>query len=1539
MTATIAVPKSAARRSLALALLTQMYTGPAFREAAAVLLREQLKAHYPQLDIDPNIAMLGTPRWEVVNDQVVAHPPTYQALTDILEDQALLAIPALYIEGEHFLTQLPISEPPVHLPVSVLDIAGMLNALAPVMLRGYQQIQLDYLNQIDDDSSPRWLALSNVLRDFWNVQDVKGWTTEDCRMARQLFKAPDLAERTVADPYATRAYVIDIDRIDEQGKVHHSLDNVISVLIGKQAGQEVILAYWVLRGYSKYASLEQLGSDLALLAPREKLQWRLVEPEGSFFDYLACLMISIQTVAIATLNYSELRGTDDDHAALAGPPNRQAKGNGPDLQWYRHALPDWLSQAAVTDLNAYSRHLKDLAALHNRTQRASYQDGIASIQQFALERLTAEMLKEHPDATDVMLGNLQIKVQSPVLWGVFAVPGKLDTTLFSLTELALQNLIALPLGIKTLTGHTTQKLPDWLTIDYLEALVTRVDIGASYPALIKQKLLDDPTESSRRQGLYIEHLRIQLPLLALQYKIRQQAGIDERGYRYVVAALQAEATDRQVEGKSIVIRRLGFVPTRRLDATPDVVDNMFVIGPQDMAAGPCLLYRPLLDQPLTQHPSPANLLYAIQQSDSLRDSVLAWLPDGVRGDYERYVFPGSLPSPWLVADFLVDPSKLLILSGPLGLSSAVMEGDVAASLFQANAKALVKLADRQSVSNAEARWATFKRAGWMIFNAALPFLGRTVGAAAWVWQIMDDLQQVADAQQNNDQQSSSAALTDLLLNLGMAIALHSAIRTAPPRQADKAKTSKPGFAPEPVPPPKPSVTQAATLTSDKLPIDHVQPLHISGAINRAPTRLGVVLDRFKVSKPDNLGDAITAEGTHQHLYRSGKQYYAPVGERWFQVQVDENGTVLIVDAAQPERTGPPLLHNRQGQWFVDARLHLRGGGPKILEKKAREVAQKRAQELRKQLSEFEEGKKTAQQQLQQAQQAMETGPSTSAQARRQSYLQTLSEQRSSYEDALQKLKTLSVHAPTPDYPQKALAYLKVQTELTKAALQQTLVEFTPRLRTALNQLEHLDEAPQARNVDNARQLAALNTQMIKHLEYMQTRFDELATLGKDGARLTCTTKSALPAYSSDDLKALQIEIARDLCLPEETLTSAPEAWKGIGRIIDTAQIAIQCLRDTLREQSESRLDERIDTLSSLVEQFQLLDERLQDFPAEFSELAIASQLKELRDQLSEYRRRAIAQLGLLSTERDILRQRPTPPPTPPSPQRKFIKTRYHGQLIGEPRLADVAKQTWLVEIRSPLTRQVIATFHEKPKGVWVERLKTPPPSTSTPDLQASIDAGQVLLNELPAFYERARTVAAKADRTPFGLELLYHRQARRLEQASTAIEDALTHSNESDTPAASEIRTALSQAIKDVYERSGQQVLSALKQHPPTAAGIEWMKNRNLIILKKTLNRRRLKSDKPDYLDEYTIADQQTGEVLWYAHFHYSTQWTPPKAYLSARLKTVAEHRLGAAAETPKGLNYEQQVAFLRSQISLAQAKQLFFEQPGSSRGTERSTQ
>lgn len=120
-------------------------------------------------------------------------------------------------------------------------------------------------------------------------------------------------------------------------------------------------------------------------------------------------------------------------------------------------------------------------------------------------------------------------------------------------------------------------------------------------------------------------------------------------------------------------------------------------------------------------------------------------------------------------------------------------------------------------------------------------------------------------------------------------------------------------------------------------------------------------------------------------------------------------------------------------------------------------------------------------------------------------------------------------------------------------------------------------------------------------------------------------------------------------------------------------------------------------------------------------------------------------------------------------------------------------------------------------------------------------------------------------------------------------------------------------------------MLRMIREKPPTIAGVDWLLQRHKVTLKKTMSRRRLKSAKPDYLDEYTVADRTTHEVLWYAHFHYSTSWTPAKAFISARLKTPAERRLGLAADTVNGLNAQQRLDYYRSEINLEQARRLFF--------------
>lgn len=1537
---TTAAPRSSPRARLTSSLINQLSIGPAFREVAAYLLRLQLKERYPTLDIDPDIVMVGTPSWDIVDGKIVAQPPHYRALTDILAQQAVLAVPTLFVEGIHFLTRLPIAEPAVHLPVRIADMSLIINVLAPVMIRGYQQQQLAFWDQTPGDSGPHWHELAVVLRNLWSVGKAHDWTDEDCLMARQVTQTPDRVERAPNDRFETHAYVLDVDQVDDAGKTTHLNEHLVSVVIGKQKGQDVILAHSMLLGFRKYATLNALGEDLPLLLDaaitHKNIQWRLLEPDGDFFDYLACTLVTIQIEAIGAISFSDLRGEGASQLSLAGPPGAAPLGKRPDqdLAWLQQALPDWLADASISDMNIYSRHMKNLSALQNFYQGKRYNDGLAPIEQYAANRLKEEILKDHPDAANLSLDTLQMKVQSPVVWGLFPVPGQFDISVYSVTQLALQNLISVPLGIKSLRQKAPHVLPEWLTVDYLEKLITRIDIGSTYPQLIKSTLLGDPQETDRRSMLYSNHLAIQLPLLALQSKIRGENGLDELGYRFASAAMHHETVDRQVDGVAIVVRPLAFVPSLRLDQTPDIVANMFVISPQDPTAGPCLLYRPLLDTPLSQYPSPANLVYAIQQSPNLRESVLAWLPDNVRNDYTHYVLPSTIASPWAVAEAVVNPLKLASLSGPLKLGGSAISGDLFTTLYEANANALIALADRQSVSNAEARWATLKHAGWAIFNGVLPFLGRAVGAAAWIWQIMDQLQALTDAAEHPVQHSPWAALSDLLLNLGMAIALHAAARNAPRSTSEAEPVSEHPESPLPTPHVEPTVVrQLPTLNPTEQLSEHPRPLHTSGALNRTPSRLAALLDSFKIDKPDALGTPISTEGPHQYLYQGGQKYYAQVGNRWFEVQVDENDRAIIVDPARPQRTGPPLMHNKQGHWFVDPRLRLRGGGPKTMIQRSVSLAGQRAERLQRQLSDFEQTKKTLQNQLKTTRDAMEAGPSTSshtaAETSRTTYLRTLKNQCRQYESALQLLKQLTVHAYTPDYSRRALGILTAQTEMTLAGIDESNTRFKPKISEVLAKIPRQADNPQERYINEARQMTELNTEMLEHLDYIETRLVELQQLGEEGANLRRDTLHLLPSYKSIDIRTIQVTMARNLCLPANTTVTEPKAWRAIDQIVDAADLAILGLRDTLYERSEVRLDERIDLLSSLSEQFQVLDERLEDFSTQFSPHALVENIQELRGQLRAFQRDAARNLSQLSSEREGVRSRGTPPPSVPPVQQKIIRTLYDGLLIGKPRLDEARQETSFVDIISPLTEKVVATYHEK-EGVWLRHWETAP-VLPVLELFSAAGEGQELLNELPAFLERAERHANTAQRTPSGIEYLFHQHALLLEKASSAISRARVRGNPSpiEIRSANTVDSALKTAVKDLYERSEGHMLKLFKESSPTVSGVEWLKRHDAITIKKIKFREPLtKGPKPLFLDEYIIRDRQTQDILWYAQFHYSQSWTTADRYLSGRLKTAEEYLAGSDIDSTTVTNELQRVAYLRSDISIKAATELFFEAP-----------
>ncbi len=1527
--------------STAYGLLTQLTTGPSSREVAAVMLRAALLEQFPTLNLNPDLAMVVTPHWRVSKDAIEPDEPRVESLTSILARQALAPGLLIFVEGEHYLTLQPNANPALHLPVKIDVIARLINELSSLLYTAFQEQQLDYWNASYNSTGLRWKVFASALRKAWDVTTVDGWDQDDCALARTLYHNPVLSERAAKDPYKSHAYLIDVDIVLADRQEHMGLMD-IAVLVGTHKARQIILAYSLIGGYERFDSMEQLGAALPgklnHLSPDTEMHWRLYEPANNYFDSLACTLVGLQIEAIGALG-DEV--TENPRALTLRRSNAaRILPSIEDLSAHRLStirevhlhLPPWLTAASDLEIAAYSRCMIDLAQLHTHYHGRTFDEGIPAIRDYARTQL-ASQIKAHPKGANLNLDKVEVVIQTPVIWGTFVVPGAVDITRRNLIDLALENLTGLPSGVASVTANGDDA-PEWLTYDYLKSVIERLDIGAHYPVLIKQTLLDDPLESVRRRTLYTSHLRVQLPLLALQLKMQQRHGLDERGFLYVAAAMQIEAHERHVDGQPAVIRPLAFMPTLRPGHSRDVVTNMFVIGPLDHTAGPCVLYCPMMRPMLLQFPSRQNLLYAIKQDPALREAVLAWLPEDVRFNYGQYVFPDTLPSPWTAVRVLIEPATVLYMSGPVELSDEPLVGEVLDALFKANADALIELATRQSVSNAQKRWDTLRRTGWQIFNAVLPFLGRTVGIAAWIWQIMDDLQEAENVVDQPQALAPWTALVDMFLNLGMALALHVALRHPPeevrvealmPMSEDALDVleqlpKKPAAEPSPI-----TVRKLPDITDTQLPPLHQGPLHVSGALNRSPAGLGTVLDSFAVTKPAKLGEQSKETGVHLHLYPLGKKWYAPVAKRWFEVTLDLNDSVMIVDPDTASRTGPLLINNLAGQWFIDTRLRLRGGGFRNRRRLANALKPSRIQTLRDELNAFDAAESDAQAQLSSASAEIGSQPGPSTVLRREAFITQVDERLEAYDVPIRQLRALSIIANVPNYQSVMIGYLSKQLLLTRTAVEERIGPFRDLLLTTVDALEsEVPVEPQAQ-ADYAQRMSTMNVEMIKRMEYVESRFRELDGLGEAGALVIQSTMKALPHIRVTDLKALQITIARYLCSATSEGEAQNDARTRLNVILDAVDLSVQSFIEVMDKVDESPLEERIELLNSQVEQLTLGDQRLLDLHADYPEHLLREPLEKLRRHIEEFNQRATQNLVQLLRERKALEPKPGPSAPPSTLQRKVIKTRSQGMVVGETRTSDSS----LVDVKAPMTGKIIATFHEKTPGVWVERVKPslPAPTVKKIDLDISVNAGQALLDEEPALTRRVLAHSRKAGRIPTEIQEMLQQQAARLEHAANNVDAALTQRNLTavDRPRAAALNKKLTDAATRLTELGNSTRISMTKQQPPTAARLEWLRNEGHVTIKKVGARRRLKGPGKDYLDEYEIRDTENKAVLWYAHFHYPSLLAAVEEFSAAHLKTRDQQKLGGAFER-KSTNDREQIAIYRSEISSTLAKSLFFD-------------
>lgn len=914
--------------SQALSVLHLFADRPTLRETARRTLQQVLDDRFPNLDIQVESAVILEPRWsETPGGSSFAGYQSY-GLTDLLLESYWQGSCKVFSD-KSVLSRHSNVATPLAIDVDLSEIQEVLDEWGPQLLECYQHDLAAFWSQSNEDDGSAWQQLRELFREqlFIASQALAG---DPFLTVQSVLDYPDSTQReTVQGEAATETAVT---YVYEDVSTSTPDDVIVLSMIRKVEGRTIALLYTLSGGIEVFSSEQAMVQSW--FGARQQLSLRNYWAEHDIFEALTLSLLERQLQVIATIKpaaFVDLPGLERRLDQLSSPTmllGAFRSGHEARLSTLEDLLPSWLKQAYPAERATYSRLLALLAA-RNRTG-ASYLSDIVPIHEYAEQALKALMVEDDEARKSINVGDIEVTLQRlenttfEIIDPPFPEP-RYQTTRSTFAQLAVKNIGALPL-VPAQIHYRNGEPPPWLTYDYLRELTTRADIGQRYPDMLQRKLLDDPSECNQRRQQFRASMHIQLPLLALELKIRHR--LSDTAYCQVVAALQSETVDRQVEGHAIVVRPLGFQVGTASSA--DYVLNMFVIGPQELGRGPHVLYRPASDEPMLEFASWEALLIAIQENETLQRSVLAGLAPSVRHVYDNGGFVEPHEGRVVFGDFdALQSQRVSLASGPLAI-------DVFSTLYRSCAQALIEQAKGDSVSNSEARWDQVKDFGWALFNLLQPLLDGPLAAIGLLVQLTKSIE-VFVQRENAENRLEAAA--DVLMNLALIL-----VHTGSPVLAI-AHTEASGVVGE-------------TALDQRIPLDNkidrrpVGPFggepKLSHGWNTARGQLSARqladLNSFKLSQPLRA-DAVVESGEFRGLYQQGEYWYARVEDDWFRVSPTLDG-VVITDPQGASRRGPWLKSDGQGRWNFDFRLRLLGGaGLSVRAKRKLKQLEKKAQDL------------------------------------------------------------------------------------------------------------------------------------------------------------------------------------------------------------------------------------------------------------------------------------------------------------------------------------------------------------------------------------------------------------------------------------------------------------------------------------------------------------------------------------------------------------------------------------------------------------------
>lgn len=1497
----------------------------------------QWRTHYPKQTVDAGKLCLAIPQGSTDSKTQAFSGYRMVALTQVLVDRYLSEQNLALIPGFHFLTEQTGAENPQALAVDVLHIQRLINEAGPLLLEGYAQSLVQFWNGATADGTARWRWLADYLKQHLKLGVLRAAQTRqlsaaEAATAMVVVAFPQGRERAEqAAGHQVQAGLVMFDTgLDRQ--VSHAL---LIQRTPPAPAPAVQLLYSPGDGLKPFASVVAAQAWLLRQAGLEgsQTQCRQYVPMADVFDAQAQALLeeTLQSIEqVGRLCQRQQLGSQALHWRLEQATGLFAIDDQEDqakLATLRAGMPSWLARAPRPARRRYARHLVQLANLQLDTHGQGFLDGIPDIAAFTCSTLQAQIDRLHPGHPLKSLDDVQIHLlttPNAMLAIVNAGDFTLEDTVVSVSQLALYNLSGRPGGRLLVEPRPGVTLPEWVTTQAIERLVSAADVGRRYLELLTARLRTDSVQAKSRQVTYAAQIRAQWPMLALEYWLRGVADIDQTGYR-MVECFCRQGPGAVLDGQALKLGNLAFKPDA--DALPDRATAMYVLGPGP--AGVLLLYRPLSAEPLRQFGSSEALLEAIKEQTPLQRDVLDWLSPAARMRYAN----GGFTQPHVTRFGMGSEFAPLSVPAPALLMIEPLSGDVWQALYEQTVDGLLSTADRQSISNAENRWISFERLAWTLFNALLPLVSGPLATAGWLLQLLKQVEGEVQASTAGDEQAQSQAQIDLLFNLALSlltltaetafegqslperieslepVPVEATVRLEAP--AGKAVTSAAAAS-------HPSIALAPLPASIKLDFSWVQ----SGAGLSADQQRA--LAAFQVARPVGIGSAVP-HGPLRGLYNKADLWFAQVDAHFYAVEPQEGGA-QIVDLANPTRRGPWLCRDEALRWRLDMRLRLAGGAPNT------SIEQQRAARLAQLLplrETFQALVKTQQTEGRQLEIIIKTIEAAQAQGSdklaqlRQRYLDLAEPHLEALNKGLELIDRIAELDPAGE-PLK----IKAEVLRTLSNIGRNVVIYVRDDITALDSehayFKEVLKAPELSAEDDAR-----------FFLYLKKSVDLLAREHRWIVRCNDWMKqlAQIPYYSVKPLAELSAQWRRE---------QPAQAWAallvdGLGTMtarrmlsevtdLDLTETLLTPARLMVDSQVQlSKLDnvprlERMDVLASTLQEYERLQDAYAYYLAGWPALAKITELERMMKLLEGFKVEAEEMLAPLFREQynagRAARKKKR--------HRNIINTRQRGLLVGKVRKRPGVSGGHAVDIQDPINSAVVQSYVlDEAAGDWVPEVQAAPPepviAKSATTLNQAIKHGQDLLDSSDAKVLNAWKQAGTAQRPSELQDILVH-HGERLLDAAERVERVLTRSNEVDLPT-SRRESALARAeamrarARGIIEEGRLLRIQALKRQPPTAERVNYLKQQHEVTIHREGGRKALgKGSQKDFLQEYSVRNR-AGEVLWYAHFHYAKADSVASAYSRAHLKLVSQRLHGYRKQLDDFMAGREVIAILRRQI------------------------